>query len=99
MRMSTSELQDRKLDRAFDQLDLNRDGMVDREELVGLGSRFLLGFGEPPTSLPGRTLLDAFDHMWAALMSRLDLDADRRISRDEFRRGMAAAFIQGPDYE
>ncbi|MDX6743242.1 EF-hand domain-containing protein [Actinocorallia sp. A-T 12471] len=97
--MSTSELQDRKLDRAFDHLDVNRDGMVDREDLAGLGARFLIGFGEPPTSSPGRTLLESFDLVWAAVMSRLDLDADSRIGRDQFRRGMAEAFIVGPDYE
>ncbi|MCD0451031.1 EF-hand domain-containing protein [Actinocorallia sp. API 0066] len=97
--MSTSELQDRKLDRVFDQLDVNRDGVVDREDLAGLGARFLIGFGEPPTSAPGRALLEAFDQVWAALMSRLDLDAESRVTRDQFRRGMAEAFITGPDYE
>lgn len=97
--MPTSELQDRKLDRIFDQLDVNRDGVVDREDLAGLGARFLIGFGEPPTSAPGRRLLEAFDQVWAALTSRLDLEADTRIGRAEFRRGMAEAFITGPDYE
>ncbi|MEO5875149.1 MAG: EF-hand domain-containing protein [Streptosporangiaceae bacterium] len=97
--MSTTELQDRKLDRAFDHLDADRDDVIARDDLVGLGARVLLGFGEPPTSVRGRTLLDNFDQMWAALLARLDLDGDHRISREEFRRGMAAAFIDGPDYE
>jgi Ca2+-binding EF-hand superfamily protein len=97
--MPTSELQDRKLDRAFDHLDADRDGAIDRGDLVGLGARVLLGFGEPPTSVRGRTLLDSFDQMWAALVARLDLEDDGRISRAQFRRGMIAAFIDGPDYE
>ncbi|GAB3679102.1 hypothetical protein GCM10027589_49360 [Actinocorallia lasiicapitis] len=97
--MVTTDLQARKLDRAFDHLDVDRDGIIERDDLVSLGARFLLGFGEPPTSSRGRALLDRFDQLWAALLSRLDLDADCRITRSEFRRGMAAAFIHGPDYE
>jgi Ca2+-binding EF-hand superfamily protein len=97
--MPTSELQGRKLDRAFDHLDADRDGAIARDDLVGLGARVLLGFGEPPTSIRGRALLDGFDQMWAALVARLDLDGDGRISRAQFHRGMIAAFIEGPDYE
>ncbi|GAA3215441.1 EF-hand domain-containing protein [Actinocorallia longicatena] len=97
--MVTTELQDRKLDRAFEHLDVDRDGVIERDDLVGLGARFLLGFGEPPTSIRGRALLDNFDTVWSALLSRLDMEADSRISREEFHRGMAAAFIHGPDWE
>ena len=95
----TTDLQDRKLDRAFAQLDVDGNGFVERGDVVGLGARLLVAFGESPTSTKGRSLIDRFDALWAALVGQLDVDGDGRIDAGEYRQAMTAAFVEGPDFD
>ncbi|WP_084962301.1 EF-hand domain-containing protein [Thermoactinospora rubra] len=89
------DLREHKLDRAFGHLDVGGGGEIDREDLLGLGARLLVGFGESPTSLTGRRLVDGLDGIWAALTRALDRDADARLTAADFRAGMTAAFVAG----
>ncbi|MFI6477752.1 EF-hand domain-containing protein [Nonomuraea sp. NPDC050663] len=93
------DLRDHKLDRAFGHLDVSGTGEIDREDVLGLGARLLVGFGESPTSLIGRRLVDGFDGIWTALARSLERDNDARLSPEDFRKGMTAAFVEGADYD
>lgn len=88
-----------KLDRAFDHIDAEGKGVVEREDLLGLGARLLVGFGESPTSVTGDRLVAGFDGIWAELAGALGRDPDSVLTRAEFRAGMAAAFVEGGRYD
>ncbi|MFI6326450.1 EF-hand domain-containing protein [Nonomuraea sp. NPDC050556] len=90
-----TDLRNRKLDRAFGHMDLDADGTVGREDLLGLGARILVGFGESPTTTTGRKLIDSFDAIWDTLAG----DRDGRITAEEFHGRMTAAFIEGDSFE
>lgn len=93
------DLRDHKLDRAFGHLDVNGNGEIEREDVLGLGARLLVGFGESPTSLRGRRLVDGFDGVWVALTRALERDTDARLTQEDFRKGMVAAFVEGAGYD
>ena len=95
----TTELLERKLELAYAQLDIDGNGYVERDDVVGLGARLLVGFGESPTSVKGRSIIDRFDALWTTLAERLDVDRDGRILPEEYRQAMTAAFVDGPDFE
>lgn len=95
----TNELQLQKLDRAFDQLDVNANGQIQRDDLIGLGSRLLLGFGMPPTSGKGRDVLDRCDALWGELAAEADVNHDDAISPAEFRAAMIRAYIEGGRFD
>ncbi len=64
------DLLNHKLDRAFDHIDAGGKGVVEREDLLGLGARILVGFGESPTSVTGSSLVDSFDGIWRRCPAR-----------------------------
>lgn len=92
-----TDLQFDKLDRAFNHIDANRNGQIERDDLLALGARLLVGFGQAPTSVKGRQLLDRYDDLWDELATRLDTDG--ALSPAEFRDGMIRAFIDGDRYQ
>ncbi|MEV4219801.1 EF-hand domain-containing protein [Nonomuraea sp. ATR24] len=93
------DLLNHKLDRAFDHIDAGGAGVVAREDLLGLGARLLVGFGESPTSVTGSSLVDSFDGIWTALSEALGRDRDLGLTREDFRVGMTAAFVTGGGYD
>jgi Ca2+-binding EF-hand superfamily protein len=94
-----TDLQIEKLDRAFDHIDADRSGEIGREDLLGLGSRVLLGFGESPTSDKGKELIDRFDELWTEIAQHADTDASGSISPAEFRAAMITAYIEGQKFD
>jgi Ca2+-binding EF-hand superfamily protein len=94
-----STLQDLKLDRAFAHLDVDGDGHIERDDVLALGARLLIGFGEAPTSAKGKDLVAALDALWDGLADELDLGRDGRLTTDDFRDGMAGAFVHGGCYD
>jgi Ca2+-binding EF-hand superfamily protein len=94
-----TSLQDLKLDRAFTHLDVDGDGQIEREDVLALGARLLIGFGEAPTSAKGKDVIETLDGLWDALLDELDLGRDGRVTTDDFRDGMAAAFVHGGQYD
>src|SRR5262245_53706072 len=94
-----TELQIEKLDRAFDHIDADHSGDIERDDLIGLGSRVLLGFGESPTSHRGKVLLDRFDELWTEIAAYADTDSSGSISPAEFRTAMISAYIEGQKFD
>lgn len=94
-----TELQIEKLDRAFDHIDADHSGEIERDDLIGLGSRVLLGFGEAPTSSRGKLLLDRFDELWTEIAAHADIDISGSISPAEFRAAMITAYIEGQRFD
>src|SRR5438270_177488 len=93
--MTITDLQVRKLDKAFDHFDVDRDDMVERADFAELGARFLLGFGHERTTTRSRDLIEHFDQVWFALARQIGIDEESSLTRPEFREGMDAAFITG----
>ncbi|WP_326638009.1 EF-hand domain-containing protein [Streptosporangium sp. NBC_01755] len=96
--MST-RLLNRKLDRAFGHMDVDGSGSIKREDLLGLGARILVGFGESPTAPTGSRLAQGFEGIWRTLAAEIDVDGDRAISPAEFRAGMTSAFVEGDRFD
>ncbi|WP_406317191.1 EF-hand domain-containing protein [Streptosporangium sp. NBC_01639] len=94
--MST-ELLHHKLDRAFAHMDVNGNGKIERDDLLGLGARILIGFGESPTTPTGSRLVHAFESLWQTLSA--GIDADGAISPQEFRSAMTSAFVEGDRFD
>lgn len=95
----TNALQRRKLSRAFEFLDVDGDGFIEQDDLAALGTRLLGRFDEPPTSPKAQHLATTFERFWQTLVSGLDADHDGRISPDEYRDCIDAAYIDGPHFE
>jgi Ca2+-binding EF-hand superfamily protein len=95
----TTALQDRKIDRAFGYLDVDDDGLIETEDVVNLGNRLVSAFGESLDSPKGKAVVDSFGRFWTTLLEVMEVDDDGMISPDEYRKGMTAAFIDGPDYD
>jgi Ca2+-binding EF-hand superfamily protein len=95
----TTELQIVKLDKAFDQLDINSNGQIERGDVLALGSRLVLGFGQRPGSGIGKDLLSYCDGLWAELAAFADVDHDDSISPAEFRDAMIRGYIEGDQFD
>lgn len=93
--MTITDLQVRKLDKAFDHFDLDRNELVERADFAELAARFLLGFGHEPATNKSKDLIDQFDQIWLALAGQIGVDEEGSLTRPEFREGMDAVFITG----
>ena len=89
-----TELQARKLDRAFAHLDVDKNGTIEYQDLIDLASRLLSAFDTPPGSPKGQAILDSFEGFWDAMVAAADTDGDRRLTPEEWRNGMTGAFIE-----
>lgn len=97
--MGLNDVQTRKIDRSFAQMDVDGNGFVEHADVQALGSRLIVGFGEGPGSVKGRDVLDTFNGIWDALVDSMDADRDGRLSPEEYREGMDGSFISGPRYD
>lgn len=85
-------IQQRKLDKAFHHLDVDRNGYVEAKDLTALGVRLLANFGVGYDDPRARKIADGFSTFWVALAAALDADGDHRLSPQEYRDGMLAGF-------
>ncbi len=86
-------IQQRKLDKAFNHLDVDRNGYVEERDLGELGVRLLANFGVGLDDPRAQKIVDGFSGFWKGLV---DADGDKRLSPQEYRDGMLAGFGQ-PD--
>lgn len=69
----TTDLQILKLDRAFDLLDVNHNGQIERDDLIGLGERLILAFGQPASSEKGSDVMRLSDALWNELAAEAEV--------------------------
>ncbi|MFE7133966.1 EF-hand domain-containing protein [Streptomyces sp. NPDC057638] len=84
-----------KIDWSYLHIDIDRNGLIERQDLLGLASQVLLTFSEPSSTPKGQALMGAFDRFWDTLAAHCDTDRDGRITPAEYRTGMLAAFVDG----
>ncbi|MFI6642625.1 EF-hand domain-containing protein [Streptomyces sp. NPDC050504] len=88
-----------KIDLSFLHIDIDRNGVIERQDLLGLAARLLLALGEPSSTSRGQRLLGAFDLFWDTLAAHCDVDRDGRITPVEYRTGMLTAFVDGDRFD
>jgi Ca2+-binding EF-hand superfamily protein len=88
-----TELQERKFEKIFQYIDVNSNGTLEFVDLLAYAARVMSAFEVAPTSPKGQRLVDGLQLFWEVLLSSLDIDGDRKISPEEWRGGMAAAFL------
>lgn len=82
-----------RIDTTFAHYDANGNGVVELADLYALANRLLQAFGEPASSDRGRELIDTCDGFWETLVEHCDADRDGRITPEEYRTAMVAAFV------
>ncbi|EDY49636.1 EF-hand domain-containing protein [Streptomyces clavuligerus] len=88
-----------KIDWSYLHIDIDRNGLIERQDLLGLASQLLLTFSEPSSTPRGQALMDAFDRFWDTLAAHCDTNRDGQIDPPEYRNGMLAAFVHGDQFE
>ncbi|MFG2640363.1 EF-hand domain-containing protein [Streptomyces sp. NPDC048370] len=76
-------VQERKLQRHFELLDLDQNGFIEQADLAEFAGRINDAAGARD-SREGMALIAEADRVWQALQKALDTDGDQRISREEF---------------
>jgi Ca2+-binding EF-hand superfamily protein len=82
--MALSDLQTKKLNRWFDRLDADHNGVIEEVDYRVVAGRLaeIQGFSEG--SPRRRGLLELYHKNWEALRTAADRDGDGRVSREEF---------------
>ncbi|MFE2287619.1 EF-hand domain-containing protein [Streptomyces sp. NPDC059443] len=91
----TTDLLDRKLDRAFAHMDVNGDQVIDEHDIIGLGSRLLSALGEPATSPKATQVMGGLVDFWQELFTELDVDRDGKVTPQEYKQGMTRLYQGG----
>ncbi|MER5862753.1 EF-hand domain-containing protein [Kitasatospora sp. NPDC002040] len=79
---------DRKIDLCFGRADLDRDGLIDASDVLGLAVRTVVAAGADFDSPKAVAMLKASQGWWRALVADLDSNRDQKIQRHEYRVGM-----------
>ncbi|WP_370416558.1 EF-hand domain-containing protein [Streptomyces fradiae] len=79
----SSDVQERKLQRHFELLDMDHNGFIEQQDLVAFAERITESAGAMGTP-QAQAFHSEAERVWQALRKALDTDGDQRISRDEF---------------
>ncbi|GAA3045953.1 EF-hand domain-containing protein [Kitasatospora albolonga] len=85
---ASRDLLDRKIDLCFGQADLDKDGVIDATDVLGLASRMIGASGVAFDSPDATAMLTAAQGWWKALVADLDTNKDQKIQEHEYRAGM-----------
>lgn len=91
----TTDLLDRKLERAFTHLDADDSGVIDEHDIIALGSRLLSALGEPATSPKATAVMGGLVDFWQELFTELDMDRDGKLTPEEYSLGMTRLYKDG----
>ncbi|MCX4693258.1 EF-hand domain-containing protein [Streptomyces sp. NBC_01408] len=96
----TTDLLDRKLERAFTHLDADGSGGIDEHDIIALGSRLLSALAEPADSPKATQVMTGLVGFWQELFTELDLDRDGKVTPEEYKLGMTRLYADGgPAYD
>ncbi|MFD8416600.1 MULTISPECIES: EF-hand domain-containing protein [unclassified Streptomyces] len=82
---------DIKLDRSFDVFDSDRDGRLDKADVIGLSDRLAESLGVTPEVVAG--LRDSLADLWDTVFQKMDKNADGGVDRQEFRAAFRARIV------
>lgn len=89
----TSDLKQRKYDKAFERFDADHDGRIDQSDITALADKWRQALGVTAASPEGARLAKLASDMWAGIQQHTDKDSDQAISREEW-----AAAAQDPGF-
>ncbi|KOU24145.1 hypothetical protein ADK52_14490 [Streptomyces sp. WM6372] len=84
-------LLDIKLERAFDVFDSDRDGRLDKSDVIGLSDRLAESLGYAPDAVAG--LRTSLADLWDAVFHKMDKNDDGAVDRQEFRAAFRARIV------
>ncbi|MER5261484.1 EF-hand domain-containing protein [Actinosynnema sp. NPDC002837] len=80
----TSDLMQRKHDKAFERLDADQDGRIDQSDITALADKWRKALGATPGSPEAARLTKLANDMWTGIQQHTDKDFDSAISKDEW---------------
>ncbi|MEU9231473.1 EF-hand domain-containing protein [Streptomyces subrutilus] len=96
----TNDLLDRKLERSFNRLDADGNGVIDATDIIALGSRLLTALSEPDDSPKAEAVMQGIANFWQDLFTELDVDRDNKVTPEEYKVGMTRLYEKGgPAYD
>ncbi|MFD8143441.1 EF-hand domain-containing protein [Streptomyces sp. NPDC059708] len=96
----TTDLLDRKLERAFAHLDADDNGVIDEKDMIALGSRLLTALAEPADSPKAAEVFRGLTDFWVDLFNELGVGQDQKLTPVQYRDGMTRLYKDGgPAYE
>jgi Ca2+-binding EF-hand superfamily protein len=87
--------QRQRYERIFEFLDTDGSGAIEEQDFLALAQDVLSRTGAPADSPNARSLQEAYRKGWESLRGEADLDADGRVTREEFLRRLSDAYDGG----
>ncbi|WP_030192361.1 EF-hand domain-containing protein [Streptomyces sp. NRRL S-87] len=84
-------LLDMKLDRSFDVFDSDRDGRVERSDVLAVSDQLAESQGLAPDAVA--ELRGSLAELWDAVFQKMDRDDDGAVDRQEFRAAFRARIV------
>ncbi|MFC5180459.1 EF-hand domain-containing protein [Actinomadura harenae] len=82
-----SDLRTRKYHQWFQGADVDRDGVLTRDDLMRIAERAAAAQGIAPNSPHARQLNESMDWFWTDIIAPHDSDGDERVDRAEMTQG------------